>query len=544
MKTAAFTFLTLFALLSSCTNKSDPLLEKLNEEISLRTYYKGEKEKRIANLKRQLSDYSVSDKKRMYIYEDLYKEYSTFQFDSALSVVNKQHELAVRTGENEWEHMSSLHKIMLYATAGYFTDLNAMMKALPIDKFTPQLKLEYYRTAEWANNRMADFLNDGNLSEEYLAKGSLYQDSVMQMLPADNDLYHYYKGSKMWNDADVDSIISEFELVLRNVKSDERLYAQATYSLSWLYNRKGDMEKQKEYLVLAAISDQRTQLKESMALQELALFLQQNGGDKSLSNHYLALAMEDANFYGNRLRLLQLAYKYPKIVTEYESQLVSAHKRQNITLMIIAFMMVVLCAVIAILVVTIRKMHKERHRIEIVRDELKASNIQVESVNRQLKDTNSQLREQTHLRENCTTLFMELTAAYINKFNMFNVRVSYMIKSNKITELLKLTSHSRMSEAEASEFFMKFDAVFLSTFPDFIDNINVLLKPDQRFKMPDANILSLDLRILALIRLGVKDSANIATLLNCSPQTIYNHRSQIRAKAMSKDDFEKKVMEA
>lgn len=332
MKIKVLIFLAFVILLSACSAPADPMLDRLNMEISKRDSYKAEKENRIHRLEKQLSDHGLTDEKRMYIYEELYREYMTFQADSALNVVNRQYDFAVSTGYKEWEYLSGLHKIMLFASAGYFTELNNMLAALPVDEFSPQLKLEYYKCAEKAYNNMADFLNDDNLANEYWAKGSLYQDSVMMMLPAESPEYRYYKGNRMWNEPDVDNTILLFESLRESVGEDERLYAQTAYLLSCLYNRKADYEKQKDYLVRAAISDQKAQLKEGVALQELALFLRQNGGDKSLANHYLSLSMEDANFYGNKLRLLQTAYKYPKVVTAYEQQLVEANRRQKLSL--------------------------------------------------------------------------------------------------------------------------------------------------------------------------------------------------------------------
>lgn len=544
MKIKVLIFLAFVILLSACSAPADPMLDRLNMEISKRDSYKAEKENRIHRLEKQLSDHGLTDEKRMYIYEELYREYMTFQADSALNVVNRQYDFAVSTGYKEWEYLSGLHKIMLFASAGYFTELNNMLAALPVDEFSPQLKLEYYKCAEKAYNNMADFLNDDNLANEYWAKGSLYQDSVMMMLPAESPEYRYYKGNRMWNEPDVDNTILLFESLRESVGEDERLYAQTAYLLSCLYNRKADYEKQKDYLVRAAISDQKAQLKEGVALQELALFLRQNGGDKSLANHYLSLSMEDANFYGNKLRLLQTAYKYPKVVTAYEQQLVEANRRQKLTLAVIAVLTFLLCGVIVVLIISIRKIHRERRQIEIAGEELKAANSEVKSVNRQLVEANSQLKYQTHLRETCIALFIELTAAYINKLNQLNLTVRMKIKGNQVAELLKLVSApGRMSDSEAREFFMSFDSAFLTTFPNFVDDVNALLKPDKRFEKSDSKMLSLDLRILALIRLGVKDSAKIASLLNCSPQTIYNHRSQIKSRTLSRETFEKDLME-
>ncbi len=533
MKTLPLIIFSLMMLLTACREATDPLLAQLNSEIALRDHYKAEKEKRVERLERELAAPSLPPEKRMFLYDDLFNEYLTYQVDSALSVVGRQRSFAREAGRKDWEHLSNIHEIMLLSSAGYFVDLERQLSELPADEMSPELKLEYFKAAESVFNHLADFLSDTGFAARYWAEGSRYQDSILSLLPPVSLEHHYRKGNRLWDINRPDSAIAELSRVITGVAPDQRLYAQVAYGLSCLYGFKGDKAKRREFLIRAAISDIKAQLKEGVALQELALFLRETGADKSLSNHYLTLSMEDAGFYGNKLRLLQSAYKYPAIVTQYESQLEEANHRHEMALAVIAILVAVLCGAICFLIVTLRRARREHARLVEADSERKAAFSRLASVNEQLAASNGHLREQTGLREKCIALFAEITAAYINKLNQFHLTVSHKIKAGLTDELLRqVSTQSKMSEAEARNFFTSFDAAFLRAFPDFVESVNRDLKPEFRFDLPDGASLNLDLRILALMRIGVTDSSRIATILNCSTQTIYNHRSRLRARAL------------
>ena len=228
----------------------------------------------------------------------------------------------------------------------------------------------------------------------------------------------------------------------------------------------------------------------------------------------------------------------PAIVFDYGQQLATANDHLHISIAAMGVMAILLIIAVIALVVSIRRLHDRSRMIEDAHEELKAAHLMTEQTNQRLCDATASLSEQTHLRESCISLFMELTAAYINKLNSFQLNVQRKIKAHQTEDLLKHINPARMSEQDAREFFNNFDQTFLSAFPHFVDNINALLRPDCRFMLTDMRTLNLDLRILALMRLGVKDSIKIATLLNCSQQTIYNHRSTLKSYALCRDTFD------
>ena len=112
------------------------------------------------------------------------------------------------------------------------------------------------------------------------------------------------------------------------------------------------------------------------------------------------------------------------------------------------------------------------------------------------------------------------------------------IKANQAQELLQAISSTRISEEDAATFLNRFDKAFLELYPSFVDDFNALLQEDGRIRLKTPNTLTTELRTFALIRLGVKGTADIAGLLFLSPQTIYNCRSVTKNKAINKDTFD------
>ena len=302
-----------------------------------------------------------------------------------------------------------------------------------------------------------------------------------------------------------------------------------TYGLAMVSERFGRWKDYERYLMLAAISDQSCPLKENLALQQLALHIyRQHENETARANRYLNFALEDAAFYNNRLRLLEISRKFPDIALSYQQE----NERQNSllrwALLLISLLLVGLLAAVVLIVRQIRQVRAARE----------ASLRQ----NERLHTLNHALSETSLLRERYVTLFMDLCAAYIAKLRQFQTLVGRKVKAGQAEELLKLTQVARLSENDAREFFQHFDASFLKLYPDFIEQFNRLLRDDARIVPRRGELLNTELRIFALLRMGITDSSKLATLLFLSPQTIYNHRSAVRAKALDRDRFEAQVV--
>ena len=292
--------------------------------------------------------------------------------------------------------------------------------------------------------------------------------------------------------------------------------------------RRGDMKEYERYLIMAAISDMICPLKENMAMQELAMYIFKNkNGDLERANRYLNVSMEDAMFYNNRLRMLEIARKFPSIVSSYQEQ--SNIKNRRMT-----WAFVFICILSAGLIVSLIFIRQQVKQIRLRRRAIAEMNQKLRLLNQELLHTNRS-------REEYISLFLDLCAAYIDKLSKYQELVRRKVKAKQIDDLLKIANSTKMPESDAKHFFVNFDTAFLTLYPNFIKEFNELLREGEEIVVKRGDLLNTELRIFALIRMGVKDSSRIATLLFYSPQTIYNYRTAVRNRARDRENFEEQV---
>ncbi|MDE6804788.1 MAG: hypothetical protein K2J29_09165, partial [Muribaculaceae bacterium] len=363
---------------------------------------------------------------------------------------------------------------------------------------------------------------------EFTHKSLLYLDSLIAVTDRSTPEYLYREAEKNLRSRNYIEAEKNYLSALSRVPIDSRLYAQAAYALALTYKGLGNKDKYREWLVNAAVSDQSIPLKENLALQQLAIYLNTEEGDLERANDYLKLALEDAIFYNNRLRMLEIAEKIPDIVNVYQDTIEKQNDRLKIYLLIIALLMLALAGIMVYVYNQNKRITKTKNAFA--------------QLNEELKRLNCQLSETNKSREQYVSLFIDLCAAYIDKLNRFPTVLK--LKVRNMGDLSSVADrYVRPSEAETREMFFNFDTAFLRLYPNFITQFNELLQADKPILPKKGELLNTDLRIYALVRMGITDSNKIATLLFLSPQTIFNHRTQVRNKALNRETFEKSVMD-
>lgn len=519
-------FLLFVLLPSHAANKVD-LSNELESCLKLRSRYSHQKEVRIDSLKRLLYP-TMGDEERFQLYNAIYEEYYTYRFDSAMLYVDKEEQVAKKLSNPAYRDLSIIHRSVLLSTSGYFSESVHNLEQINSHKLDDALRVEYYAAYEWAYSMWAEYSNDKVYAPRYYEKEMLYQDSLINVLPAGTSLHQYWKAESLYRHQRYAEAESYYLKALEDTPVNVRLYAMTTFGLALVYSKMDDWEKYEEYLMKAAISDQVCPLKENLALQELALYIFKNrSGEVATANRYLGYSMEDAQFYNNRLRMLEIAKKFPSIVLSYQEQNLSKSKRLQWSLICISILSIGLVVSVIYIYRQMRQIHRRRKILA--------------EMNEELQHLNKALVETNHTREEYVSLFMDLCAAYIDKLNKYQDLVKRKVKAKQTDDLLKLVNATRLSETDAKEFFVNFDTAFLNLYPTFIKEFNALLRDGEEIVPKRGEILNTELRIFALIRMGVKDSSRIATLLFFSPQTIYNHRSTVKNKAKVRDGFEKQV---
>ena len=273
---------------------------------------------------------------------------------------------------------------------------------------------------------------------------------------------------------------------------------------------------------------------ESLALQGVALTLYKNNGDLDKAQAYLNLSLRDPNVANSRLRRMELQANMQLVLSAYAARL----KQQNSWLVVALTCIFVLLVLIGVNTMRIKRKNR---RLKLQASKLKSLTERLGAANSRQKEANDALEKTNAKREYMAKAYIELCYRYIERLDNQRKMVVRKIKANQQQELLSILSSSRRDAKENQEFFYQFDKIFLSLYPSFVAELNTLLMPEAQLLQKDPQELTPILRVAALVRLGVTESAKIAGILSYSPQTIYNYRSTLKNSALNKELFEENL---
>ena len=190
---------------------------------------------------------------------------------------------------------------------------------------------------------------------------------------------------------------------------------------------------------------------------------------------------------------------------------------------------------------TNNELSKTNTELSKTNTDLSNTNTDLSNTNTELSNSNAELANTIAKRENMANAYINLCYQYIERLDNLRKLVIRKIKANQQQELLSMLSSSKRTVEANQNFFLQFDKIFLSLYPSFITELNTLLVPEAQIQLQNEDELTPSLRVAALIRLGITESAKIAGILSYSPQTIYNYRSALKNNAIDKNRFEENL---
>ena len=527
----------------SAGSKTQQLRQKLDNLLEQRNAIIDNKNKDINRLKKNLTT-SENTLKRLQTYEQLFEEYYVFQFDSAMTYLNKGIKLAKETQNTYYYNSNTISKAELLSIGGLYNEAIHEIEQVDTTILDNAQHFEYYFSLFRIHTYWADFCNDKTYTPTHRLKAQEYLKKAMPFCDETDKTYEYYLGEyAVFVLNNPQAARAHYIKAIKQLPQNSRFYAMSCFALSGSYGNEGNTEKQEEFLLLSSIADIENCTMENFALQNLAMYIFEHNKDElDLAQQYIQTALEDAHFYNNRLRIIEISSKLPVIVSSYQQTLNQRNKVQMTAIIVISLLLLFLLSAVFYIV-------KQTKRLSLQQQELQKNNNQLSELNRQQKELNTQLHGLNALlvdtnskRERLAKLYIDLCAKYIARLKKQQTLVKRKIKANQTTELLSQLSSERLSEEDAATFLSRFDKAFLDLYPDFTEELNSLLLPEGQIQNKSTDELTTEQRIMALIRLGVKESAEIADLLFYSPQTIYNYRSVLKGKAINKETFEEEVM--
>lgn len=537
---------TLFLLLPttlSAGSKTQQLRQKLDNLLEQRDALINNKNNDINRLKKHLAT-SENALKRLQTYEQLFEEYYVFQFDSAMTYLNKGIKLALETQNTYYYNSNVIRKAELLSIGGLYSEAVQEIEQVDTTALDKAQRFEYYFSLFRIHTYWADFCNDKTYTPIHRSKAKNYLKKAMPFCDETDKSYEYYRGEYcVFVQNNPLSARSHYIKAIKQLPPTSRFYAMSCFALSGSYGNEGNTNKQEEFLLLSSIADVENCTMENFALQNLAMYIfEHNKDDLDYAQRYIQTALEDAHFYNNRLRIIEISSKLPVIVSSYQQTLNQRNKVQMTAIIVISLLLLFLLFAVFYIVKQTKRLSLQQQELQNNNNQLSELNTQQKELNTQLHDLNALLVDTNRKRERLAKLYIDLCAKYIARLKKQQTLVKRKIKANQTSELLSQLSSERLSEEDAATFLSRFDKAFLDLYPGFTEELNNLLVPEGRIQNKNTDELTTEQRIMALIRLGVKESAEIADLLFYSPQTIYNYRSVLKGKAINKENFEEEVM--
>lgn len=504
----------------------DELLHRLDQYIARRGEFSSKKEKKLIRMKKKLN-LTSGKRERLSLYNQIYREYYTYRYDSAMVYAKRGLQLAEQLHDDYYINLNKINRAAVLSTGGFYSQAEDLLLSLKPEDISPKLMQYYYYTLTWVYNYWGAFCERSEFKEEMQNKKRLYLAKTLEYMGnKQSALYYYLSGELEYLQHRTDKkVLGWYQKALAASPVDSRVHASAAYCIARYYQDNEQMDIYEKYLVQAAISDQVCPLKENLALQELSTYLYNKDAKyaKRVAK-YIYCSMEDAQFYNNRLRMVEISRIFP-LITETNHQ---REIRQN---RIITASLVVVSIVSLGFLAMMFFVFRINKRLAKSRREVRSQNMLLEELNQKLLNTNK--RRETYMR-----LFMDISAVYIKKLDDYRKLVSRKIKAKQTADLLTAINSYKLAEEEASSFYIRFDKAFMDLYPNFVDEFNQLLLPEKQIVLPAPNSLTKELRIYALMRLGITDGQELATLLFYSTQTIYNYKTSIRKRAKDLTTFD------
>lgn len=520
------------------------LYEQLDQAIEQSQYYINQKESRITKIKKQ-SRQGHTPPQLLTAYYKLYEEYKTYKSDSSIYYIHQAIDLAKRN--NMKSDITKLRSLLAlqYSTSGAFTEALHVLQNIDKKTLNNSNKKDYYIAFYHVYGELG-FTNiniDTEQSQEFYSKQDCYRDTLFSILSPNSEDYLMRKEVLLTSQNKLKEALKINDIRLSKCKKGSHEYGIVAYYRHLIYRSLKDEDMVKYWLLQSAICDVKCAINDQASLWILAEILSKEK-DVERSYKYINFSWNANKRFCTRIRSWQISPVLGTIDHNYQAELKKANHRLIFAIICVSLL------VIALALLTFY-VNKQKSYLSNARNELKKTNTQLEELNNKLSSTNGMLKasndklnESNGVKEEYIGQFLGACSHYIDKLDKMRLNVNKMVKNKQYNELYSMTKSSEVKEQELEELYANFDKVFLNLFPNFVEDLNGLLKEECQIHLSSPNKLSAIVRVFALIRLGIDDSTKIAEFLHYAVNTIYNYRAKLRNGAINdRNEFEKKVRE-
>lgn len=540
---------------SFASNTNEELLVQLDKEINIRDIYVSKREEMIEEIKKDITQ-SIAPKEKYKIYSQLFKEYLSFQLDSARIYAEKKVILGESLKDKEKITSSKLNLAEIYIVSGLYKESLDMLQSTDRDVLdqTPRLLSYYYYVYCTIYRYTCKLAITDQQKKKYDDLLYLYSDSLVNTKDVGTNSYAFAKANCLILRAQYEDAFGVLYSQTLVMDPNDTQLAYTLYLMSTICELQNKKEEEQKYLIMSAICDIKNAKKEYASFYRLA-YLLHLGGDIDRAYLYIIKSMEDAMYSNSGMMLIKISQILPIISNDYQTKTQKQKKQFFIFFLSISILSI-------LLLFGLIYIYKQMQRVKTARGQLKITNLELNDVNERLEATSEQLLlhlnefkklnmqmsemnktllEANYIKETYIIRYMDLCSEYIDRMDTYLNRIKKLSVKGDLKALNNELNPTQYIRDSLELFYNNFDSTFLHLFPSFVEDFNNLLK--DKIDLKEGELLNPELRIYALIRLGVADNLKISRFLRYSLSTIYNYRTQVRNKAMiERSEFEKTVM--
>lgn len=538
MKRNFLYFLALVSVLSGCCSEKDrqirDTLKELDDVISRQEEIESAKDSYIELIKGRYSE-AMSPDEKYTILDELYNEYYNYNIDSAIFYARTKLDIAFDAAEQDLVDDAILDIADRYVMSGMYLAAHDIISEISADRLDVLLVPRYYHIWHSLYTGLEDGCDDPVQKTEYRKLKQQYREQLFSLLGKDDISRLYVMADIYVDEGRADELLDTL-----NAKFNEDIPIHDKAVLSYIYANISDSYGHDDdatlYFAKSAIFDLMTPVHEYKSLYELASKLY-DAGDIKRAYRYISRSINDAITANALINIQSINRSLPIISRSYHSQMLHNRRQLSVLSGILGIMAVLLIGAVIVTLKEQRKARQAEKRTSEINEELKA-------INRKMEEYILLLKESNNIKEIYIGRYIDLCSEYIGRMERYRSMLNRTARTEGFEAVRNALKSSEFIDKELNEFYEQFDATFLQLFPDFIKDLNALLQPDKRIELKTRDgIMTTELRIFALIRLGITDSVKIAEFLRRSVSTVYNYRVKMRNAALnSREDFEKQIM--
>ena len=484
-------------------------MKRLAEVIEDKEHYENAFLQRVDIMKGQLR-HCTENSTKWELAHQIYKEYLCYDLDSALVYSNLMEDLA---DSQDKTTIALSSKATCYCALRLYPSVEKLLSEIDTTGFNDRQRQAYYNAYISLYTALGNELRtDKELAERNKDRRYFYQEKLCGLKSIPEQDRKYLRGKQLMLEEQFNQALDTLHSVL-TMQCDITAKLHTTYAIANCYNATGDKENYRRWLAETAIYDLKSPNKQYRSLYDLALQLHDDGNN-TLAGSYIHMTVLDA-----------ISCKYDtRIINAVEAQMIieaANHENASNRRWLLFSFCGLMVVVIIVISLSLAKVNRQRRRLKLLIKKTKELNLE-------LSDKNSIISEANLIKEKYMFKYMYLSANFIKEMDDYRKDLRQTYKSYGIDALMSKLREPEYIYMQYKAFYKLFDEIFMSIFPDFPAKVNSLMQEGKKINIKHEGCMPTELRILAVIRLGITESRKIAEFLNTSVNTVYTYRTKMR----------------